>query len=72
MSSNVPTGFFDLGPEGGEQGGFLLAEGRPEDVAKVKTSYTGQFLRTTLGNKRKPPLQIREGARVRAKAMNKV
>ena len=34
----------DLGPEGGDGGGQLIAEGRPEAVAKIKTSYTGQFL----------------------------
>lgn len=34
----------DLGPEGGEKGGEVVAQGRPEDVAKVKTSYTGQYL----------------------------
>ncbi len=34
----------DLGPEGGAAGGRLLAEGAPEDVAKVKQSYTGQLL----------------------------
>jgi len=34
----------DLGPEGGEGGGALLAEGRPEAVAKVTESYTGQYL----------------------------
>ena len=34
----------DLGPEGGERGGKLVAEGTPEHVAKVKGSYTGQFL----------------------------
>jgi excinuclease ABC subunit A len=34
----------DLGPEGGREGGQLLAEGTPEQVAKVKTSYTGQCL----------------------------
>ncbi len=36
----------DLGPEGGEGGGLVLAEGTPEDVMKVKNSYTGQFLKT--------------------------
>jgi excinuclease ABC subunit A len=41
----------DLGPEGGEQGGYLIAEGRPEDVAEAKTSYTGKFLRKTLQSK---------------------
>lgn len=38
----------DLGPEGGENGGEIIAEGPPKDVAKVKTSYTGQFLAKTL------------------------
>ena len=35
----------DLGPEGGEAGGELIADGTPEDVAAVEESYTGQFLR---------------------------
>ena len=39
----------DLGPEGGDGGGYLIAEGRPEEVSKVAKSYTGQFLRKTLG-----------------------
>ena len=34
----------DLGPEGGEKGGALIAEGTPRDVAKIKKSYTGRFL----------------------------
>ena len=34
----------DLGPEGGDQGGKIVAQGTPEEVAKVKKSYTGQFL----------------------------
>jgi excinuclease ABC subunit A len=34
----------DLGPEGGEGGGAVIAQGTPEQVAKVKASYTGQFL----------------------------
>jgi len=38
----------DLGPEGGVAGGQLLAEGTPEDVAKVKESYTGQLLKSKL------------------------
>ena len=36
----------DLGPEGGDRGGELLAEGTPEQVMKVKASYTGQFLKS--------------------------
>ncbi|MEK7639880.1 MAG: excinuclease ABC subunit UvrA [Patescibacteria group bacterium] len=35
----------DLGPGGGDKGGKLVAEGRPRDVAKVKASYTGQYLK---------------------------
>ena len=35
----------DLGPEGGDAGGKIVAEGRPRDVAKHKTSYTGAYLR---------------------------
>jgi len=35
----------DLGPEGGERGGEIVATGTPEDVARVEASYTGQFLR---------------------------
>ena len=38
----------DLGPEGGDGGGTIIAEGTPEDIAKNKTSYTGQFLQHTL------------------------
>jgi excinuclease ABC subunit A len=38
----------DLGPEGGDKGGYVLATGTPEDVAKVKASYTGQFLKQML------------------------
>ena len=34
----------DLGPEGGAGGGHIVATGTPEEVAKVKESYTGQFL----------------------------
>jgi excinuclease ABC subunit A len=38
----------DLGPEGGDAGGYVVAEGTPEDVAGVQESYTGQFLRQAL------------------------
>jgi len=34
----------DLGPEGGDKGGMILAVGTPEEIAKVKKSYTGQYL----------------------------
>jgi excinuclease ABC subunit A len=38
----------DLGPEGGEAGGEIVAQGTPEDVADVEVSYTGKFLRELL------------------------
>jgi excinuclease ABC subunit A len=40
----------DLGPEGGEKGGYLVGEGAPEKIAEIKASYTGQFLKKTLLN----------------------
>lgn len=40
----------DLGPEGGEAGGHIVAEGRPEQVAKVAQSHTGRFLAKVLGS----------------------
>jgi excinuclease ABC subunit A len=45
----VADWIIDLGPEGGDAGGWVVAEGRPEDVARVEASYTGQFLRRILG-----------------------
>ena len=41
----------DLGPEGGERGGLVVAEGTPEEVSMVDQSYTGQFLKQILGMK---------------------
>jgi excinuclease ABC subunit A len=38
----------DLGPEGGDKGGEIVAEGTPEDVARVARSYTGGYLRPLL------------------------
>jgi len=45
----------DMGPEGGFRGGTVVAEGTPEDVAKVSASYTGQFLAEILKTNRKAP-----------------
>ena len=39
----------DLGPEGGDEGGRIVAAGTPEEVSDVEESYTGQFLRRYLG-----------------------
>lgn len=38
----------DLGPEGGEAGGYLVAKGTPEEIMKVKGSYTGRYLKQHL------------------------
>jgi excinuclease ABC subunit A len=38
----------DLGPDGGVRGGDIVAEGTPEDVAKVARSYTGGYLKSML------------------------
>jgi excinuclease ABC subunit A len=38
----------DLGPDGGSRGGYVIATGTPEDVARVEESYTGQFLKKML------------------------
>ena len=38
----------DLGPEGGSDGGKVVAEGTPHDIAKIKQSHTGQFLKKLL------------------------
>jgi len=38
----------DLGPEGGERGGYVVATGTPEDIAGVENSYTGRFLKKVL------------------------
>src|SRR4051812_4577411 len=49
----------DMGPEGGEEGGTLMAAGTPEEIAEVESSYTSRFLREltpkrTAARKRKP------------------
>ena len=38
----------DLGPQGGDGGGYIVTEGTPEEVAQVKESYTGQYLKKML------------------------
>lgn len=38
----------DLGPEGGEKGGYVVAEGTPEEIANVKESFTGMYLKRVL------------------------
>jgi excinuclease ABC subunit A len=48
----------DLGPEGGDGGGEIVAQGTPEDVVKVKRSYTAEFLKPVLQRQAKPKKRI--------------
>jgi excinuclease ABC subunit A len=48
----------DLGPEGGDGGGEIVAAGTPEDIVKVKRSYTAEFLKPVLGRQEKPRKRI--------------
>jgi excinuclease ABC subunit A len=49
----------DLGPEGGDGGGRILAEGTPEEVAEVKGSYTGRYLKHVLEKARRQRVGVR-------------
>ena len=49
----------DLGPEGGDGGGRIIAQGTPEDVAATKGSFTGEFLAPLLGTRRPAPSRKR-------------
>jgi excinuclease ABC subunit A len=54
----------DLGPEGGEEGGLVIAQGTPEQVAAVEESYTGSYLARIV----KPAKRPKRGAKVAAAA----
>jgi len=56
----------DLGPEGGDGGGRIVAAGTPEDVARVAESYTGQFLRTHLKRRFASPPTPQKDKKARA------
>src|SRR5262249_55202914 len=53
----------DLGPEGGDGGGEIVASGKPDDIVKAKRSYTGQFLAPVLAReaRRKKKIEAAEG-----------
>jgi excinuclease ABC subunit A len=44
----VADHIIDVGPEGGNKGGQIIAEGTPEQIVKVKESHTGRFLKNEL------------------------
>jgi excinuclease ABC subunit A len=54
----------DLGPEGGERGGYVVGTGTPEEIAGIEGSYTGQFLRKILSIEALPPVPARDGQTV--------
>jgi len=58
----------DLGPEGGDLGGEIVAAGRPEDVAQVNRSYTGQFLKELF--KRRSPVAKRKAPTQKPRAQS--
>jgi excinuclease ABC subunit A len=66
----VADQIIDLGPEGGDEGGELIASGTPEQVAGTPGSHTGEFLKDILGAAavKRPPRQRRRPARPRAAA----
>ena len=41
----------DMGPDGGVNGGNIIAEGKPEEICNVKESYTGEYLKSMLSSK---------------------
>ena len=49
----VADHIIDLGPDSGDLGGEVIASGTPEDICKVKGSYTGQFLKPVLAKAKK-------------------
>jgi excinuclease ABC subunit A len=55
----------DLGPEGGEKGGYVIAEGTPEQLSANRDSATGQYLRVPLAKARKTALSSNGAARSR-------
>ncbi len=64
----VADRIIDLGPEGGDEGGRLIATGTPEQVAGVANSHTGQFLARVLGQARRAPARPRRRAAARPRA----
>jgi excinuclease ABC subunit A len=62
----------DLGPEGGDAGGRVIAQGTPEEIAKVAASHTGKFLKSVLHGNRQPVMNGKtmsgRGTRAKVKA----
>jgi excinuclease ABC subunit A len=58
----------DMGPEGGEEGGMVIAAGTPEEVAAERSSHTGEFLRDLLVPRRKVSSRSRAGKAKKTRA----
>jgi excinuclease ABC subunit A len=63
----VADRIIDLGPEGGEEGGTIVAAGTPEEVAAVPGSYTGRFLAEVVTPKKRAAPRRRSGGSSRSK-----
>ena len=48
----------DIGPNGGDAGGYLVGEGTPEHIASIEESHTGRYLKEVLA--RRPPVKVQE------------
>jgi excinuclease ABC subunit A len=64
----VADQIIDLGPEGGDEGGRLIATGTPEQVARVAGSHTGEYLAGILGESRSATARTRRRATPRRRA----
>ena len=64
----VADRIIDLGPEGGEEGGKIVAAGTPEEVAAVPGSYTGRFLAEVVTPKKKAASRRRSSSRSKVPA----
>ena len=63
----------DLGPEGGERGGTIIATGTPEEIAEVQDSYTGKYLKPVLERDRlRMDRQVEEIEKAHSAANTKV
>ena len=62
----------DLGPEGGSGGGRIVAEGSPEQVAKVAESYTGRYLKELLGRTSTRPTRGKKASNSKPKSKGMV
>ncbi len=61
----------DLGPEGGDGGGYIIAEGTPEEVSRIAESYTGQYLKPLLERAVSQPLEEEHHRRLKARKAEK-